>query len=143
MSDLRRHKVTVALVAWTFLAWTTRIGNIWRDGDLDTAGKWGRTALALSFTVLAIGVVVALGRRAPRPLVAVVGALAAWTTGVWIVRGAGIVTADHAVGFKVVHSVLAVISIVLAAVAWRETRRVAASPGGGRRDDPVASAARH
>jgi hypothetical protein len=134
---MRRHKATVALVAWTFLVWTTRIGNIWRDGDLDAAAKWGRTALALSFTALALGVVVALRRRARTPLVAAVGALGAWTTGVWIVRVAGIVAADHAVGFTVVHAVLAVVSIVLAVAAWRETRRLAASPGGGRRDDSV------
>jgi hypothetical protein len=66
-----------------------------------------------------------------------VGALAAWTTGVWIVRVAGIVAAGHAVGFTIVHAVLAVVSIVLAGVAWRETRRLAASPGGSRPDDSV------
>jgi hypothetical protein len=134
---MRRHKATVALVAWTFLVWTARIGNIWRDGDLDAAARWGRTALALSFTALALGVVVALRWRARPPLAAAVGALAAWTTGVWIVLVAGIVAADHAVGFTVVHAVLAVASIVLAGVAWRETRRRAASPGGGRPDDSV------
>jgi hypothetical protein len=134
---MRRHKATVALVAWTLLVWTTRIGNIWRDGDLDAAAKWGRSALALSFTVLGLVVVVALRRPARPRLLAAVGALAAWTTGVWIVRFAGIVAADHAVGFTVVHAVLAVVSIVLAGVAWRETRRLAASPGGGRPDDSV------
>jgi len=133
---MRRHKATVALVAWTLLVWTTRIGNIWRDGHLDAAAKWGSSALALSFTVLGLVVVMAL-RRPARPLLAAVGALAAWTTGVWIVRVAGIVAAGHAVGFTIVHAVLAVVSIVLAAVAWRETRRLAASPGGGRPDDSV------
>ena len=63
------------------LVWTTRIGNIWRDDTIDTAGKWGRTGLALSFTVLAVATLVGWWTGAPwrRPVVV---ALAAWTTGV-------------------------------------------------------------
>jgi hypothetical protein len=126
--DMRRHPATVALVAWTFLVWTTRIANIWRDADLDTGERWGRTLLALSFTVLAIAVAVAVVRRLRRATFVAVGALAAWTVIVWVVRGIGILAADHDPAFKVVHTVLAVVSIVLAALAWRETRREAAQP---------------
>jgi hypothetical protein len=125
---MRRHRSTVALVVWTFLVWTTRIAIIWRDADLDTGERWGRTLLALSFTVLAIAVVVALRRRLLQPTVVAVGALAAWTIVVWVVRGIGILAADHGGGFKVVHTMLAVVSIVLAVLAWRETRREAAQP---------------
>jgi hypothetical protein len=136
---MRRHRATVALVAWTFLVWTTRIANIWRDADLDTGDRWGRTLLAVSFTVLAIAVVVAVGRRLGQATVVAVGALAAWTITVWVVRGIGILAADHDLGFKVVHTVLAVVSIVVAVLAWRETRREAARPptapvSAGRRD---------
>jgi hypothetical protein len=120
---LRRHRATVALVAWTFFVWTTRIGNIWRDADLDTSGKVGRTVLALTFTLLAAGVVVALWRRASWTGRAVL-ALAGWTVGVWIVRDVSILAADHDVGFKVVHTVLAVVSIVLSVLAWREAQPV-------------------
>jgi peptidoglycan/LPS O-acetylase OafA/YrhL len=122
---MRRHRSTVALVVWTFLVWTTRIANVWRDADLDTGERWGRTLLALTFTVLAIAVIVALWRRLLQPTVVAVGALAAWTIAVWVVRGVGILAADHDLGFKVVHTVLAVVSIVLAVLAWRETRREA------------------
>ena len=108
---------------WTFLVWTTRIANIWRDADLDTGERWGRTVLALSFTVLAVAVAVALWRRLATGPVVAVGALAAWTIAVWVVRDIGILAADHDLGFKVVHTVLAVVSIVLAVLAWRETRR--------------------
>jgi hypothetical protein len=125
---MRRHRSTVALVVWTFLVWTTRIANIWRDADLDTGERWGRTLLALSFTVLAIAVVVVLWRRLLQPTVLAVGALAAWTIAVWVVRGIGILAADHDAGFKAVHTMLAVVSIVLAVLAWRETRREAAQP---------------
>jgi hypothetical protein len=41
------------------------------------------------------------------------------SVGYWLVRGTGILVADHDVGFKVVHTVLMVISIVLAMWAWR------------------------
>jgi hypothetical protein len=125
---MRRHPATVALVAWTFLVWTTRIANVWRDADLDTGERWGRTLLALSFTILAIAVAVAAVRRLGRATVVAVGALAAWTVAVWVVRGIGILAAHHDPAFKVVHTVLAVVSIVLAWLAWREMRREAAVP---------------
>jgi hypothetical protein len=117
-----RNRAVAALVAWTLLVWTTRIGNIWGDDALDTAGKVGRTALALSFTVLAVAVAVAALRRGPGPLRWTVAALASWTTGVWVVRSVGIVASDHDLGFTVVHLVLAAVSIVLAALAARSVR---------------------
>jgi hypothetical protein len=120
---MRRHRAAAALVGWTFLVWTTRIANIWSDADLDTGERWGRTLLAVSFTVLAIAAAVALWRRLGQATVVAVGALAAWTIAVWVVRGIGILAADHDLGFKVVHTVLAVVSIVLAVLAWRKTRR--------------------
>ena len=45
--------------------------------------------------------------------------LAGITTVVWAVRGVQIALADHSVGFIVVHTVLALVSIGLAVVAWR------------------------
>ncbi len=127
-----RRPFALALVAWTFFVWTTRIGNIWRDADLDTGEKIGRTGLALSFTLLAVAVVVALWRGSERTRLVAVGALAAWSTAVWVVRDVSILVADHEVGFKVVHTVLAVVSIVLSALAWREVRRAtrSVSPAG-------------
>jgi len=107
------NRVVVAFVAWTLLIWTTRIGNIWRDDDLDTAGKVGNTALALSFTVLALSVIVAAWRSTPAATRRAVAVLAGWTVGVWLVRSAG---------FKIVHTSLAVISIALAVLAARPRR---------------------
>jgi hypothetical protein len=115
----RRHPSTVALVAWTFLVWTTRIRNVWTDAALTTGEQWARTALAASFTALALAVLVALlaGASWLRPSV---GGLAGWSVVVWVVRSIGIATADHRLGFIVVHLVLAVVSAVLGALAWRE-----------------------
>lgn len=120
---MRRRPFALALVAWTFFVWTTRIANIWRDEALDTGEKVGRTGLALSFTLLAIAVVVTLWRRLPQASLLAVGALAAWSVAVWVVRDVRILFTDHEIGFKVVHTVLAVVSIALAALAWREARR--------------------
>jgi hypothetical protein len=113
-----RPPIVVALVGWTALVWTTRIGNIWRDHALDRGEKVGRTLLALSFTALAAVVLVALVRRAGW-LAAAVGALAGWTTAVWIVRSVGIATGDHEAAFIAVHLVLAAVSIGLSALALR------------------------
>jgi hypothetical protein len=122
---MRRRPAALALVAWTFFVWTTRIANIWRDADLDTGERLGRTGLAASFTLLAIAVLVAMWRRARRGTVVTVGALAAWSTLVWVVRDVRIVTADHDLGFTLVHLVLGVVSVALAALAWREARPAA------------------
>jgi hypothetical protein len=116
---LSRAPATIGLVLWTLLVWTTRITNIWADDTLDTTGKAGRTVLALSFTVLALAAGWALVRRSERvrPVVVV---LAAWTTGVWIVRAVGIAAGDRDAAFVAVHVVLAAVSIGLAALAVRE-----------------------
>jgi hypothetical protein len=119
---LRRLPFVIALVGWTFLVWTTRIRNIWTDEALTTGEQWARTALAGSFTALAVVVVVALVQRSSwlRPAVAV---LAVWSVVVWVVRAIGIATADHDAGFVAVHLVLAVVSAVLSGLAWRELAR--------------------
>lgn len=109
------------LVTWSFFVWGSRIRNIWADDDLDTAGQVGRTALALSFVVpaLAIGWALARGRGCAvgGRLRAAVVAFAGWTVAVWVLRGIQILAADHDTDFKVVHTVLAVVSIGLAALA--------------------------
>lgn len=114
---MRDRRWAVALTAWTFLVWTTRLSNIWNDADLTTGEKWGRTGLAGSFTLLGLAVLVALVTRATW-LRTAVGLLAGWTTAVWVVRATRIALADHDIGFIVVHVVLAVVSIALSFFAW-------------------------
>lgn len=129
LGAMRRHRSALVLVAWTFFVWTTRIANVWRDADLDAGEKLGRTGLAASFTVLAVAVLVAVWRGSARSRLMAVGALAGWSTAVWVVRDARIIAADHDLGFTVVHTVLAVVSIALSVVAWREARRAGGTPG--------------
>lgn len=127
--DIRRLRPALVLSAWTLLVWTTRIRNIWTDDSLSTAGQLWRTGLALGFTAFAVVTVGAWvkARRsagAAGPFVAVwVRAFALWTVGVWAVRAVQIGGADHEVGFKVVHTVLAVVSVGLALWADREAHR--------------------
>jgi hypothetical protein len=120
--DALRPPAGAVLAGWSLLVWTTRIGNIWNDAEASTGAKVGSTALALSFTVLAVAVLALGRRRAERERSVAVVALAAWTTGVWVVRMTTIAVGDRAVGFKVVHGVLAVVSIALAAWAVRSLR---------------------
>ncbi len=113
---------TIALAVWSLLVWTTRIRNIWTDDALTSGEQWGRSALATSFTVLALAVGHALHHRTSwrRPAVL---ALATWTILVWAIRSVGIATADHDGAFIAVHLGLAAVSSVLAALAIREARQ--------------------
>ena len=113
------RRVTWALVIWTLLVWTTRIGNIWGDDALSNGEKWGRTGLAMSFTVLAAAVALSLWKRLDWHGVAV-KVLAGWTIGVWLTRSFGIATGDHEAAFIAVHLVLAVVSASLSVLAVRE-----------------------
>ena len=123
-----RLPATIALAVWSLLIWTTRIRNIWTDDELSRSEQWGRTALALSFTVLALAVGHAVYHRTTwRPTA--VRALAGWTIAVWVVRSVGIATADHSGAFIAVHLALAAISIGLATLALREAGALAVSSG--------------
>ncbi|MEY2461406.1 MAG: hypothetical protein QOG30_3236, partial [Acidimicrobiaceae bacterium] len=50
-------------------------------------------------------------------------ALVVWTIAVWAIRTPQILVADHPVAFKVVHTVLALVSIALAALVQRDVQR--------------------
>lgn len=132
-----RLRPALVLAAWTLAVWTTRIGNIWSDDSLSVAGQLGRTALALAFTVAAVGIVVTWSRARRQGAVdrrarAFVRGVAALTVGVWAVRSVQIVTGGHSFGFVVVHLVLAVVSVALA--VW--TVRTIGSTGRRPRRDP-------
>ena len=111
MAWLSAQRVWI-LVVWTFLVWTSRVRNIMAADELSSTGRAIRVAIAVSFVTLAVGTAVGLIRKQldRRWLTALVG----WTILVWLVRGGGILLDDHEVGFKVVHTVLAVFSIGLA-----------------------------
>jgi hypothetical protein len=90
----------LALVVWTLFVWTTRISNIWRDDSLDATARVGATALAGSFTVLALVMAVSGLRGAAGWFRRSLVVLAGWTVAVWVVRSVAILIAGWSIGFK-------------------------------------------
>ena len=104
--------MTWALPIWTLLVWATRIRNV-----VDQDGVGWSLVVPLGMTLLAVAALV--DRRRPRTLLP----LAAATVAVWAIRLPFVLVHDHPAGFKVVHAVLAVVSIALAAVTARASVR--------------------
>ena len=129
-----RHLVPViALVAWTLFVWVGRVRNILDDTALAGWSRTWRLGLALSFVLLAVAVatlglrhllagrggVLPVGAGAPPLLTCLTAALAAYGIVVWAIRGTDIALGAHGTAFKVVHSILAVVTIALGAIALR------------------------
>jgi hypothetical protein len=110
---------------WTLFVWTTRIDNVLSQDDLTTAGRAARLALALSFTVVGVALLAVAWRARGRPLsrveAVVIDVGCWWTIGVWVLRGVQISLGDHDAAFIIVHAVLGIVSIALAAVTLRST----------------------
>lgn len=119
---MRTRLPLFALVGWTLFVWISRSRNVVNDDDLSTGGTTWRLGAALLFVVLALAVLL-VRRLRPARLTAVLAVLVAWTTAWWLIRGIGILLDEHAVGFKVVHSILMIVSIGLAMWAWRRRDR--------------------
>ena len=100
----RPHWTLVAFFLWTVFVWAGRIRN---GGSLVLAGAF----LALAATALAFR-----GRW--------ITLLAAFTVVVWAIRTPQILLDDQSAAFKIVHTVLAAVSIALAIAATRSQRRV-------------------
>jgi hypothetical protein len=123
---VRGRPLLLAFGAWTLFVWATRVGTAFEQDDLSGLERVGRVGLAVSFTLLGLAVVAVWWRaRHWSPLsrgqVLLVRVAAAWTVGVWLVRGFQIALADHEAAFIVVHLVLAVVSVALAVAAASTT----------------------
>lgn len=118
---MRRTPALYAFVAWTLFVWAVRIKNA--DGSV------GAVVVSLTFIVPAIAALV-------RPAV-VLRPLVAWTVVVWLLRiGDIVVDGDHGVAFKVVHTVLGVVSIALGIASVKTGGRPAPTSGIGSRLRP-------
>jgi hypothetical protein len=107
-------RAAAVFAGWTVFVWAGRIRN------------GGSVLLAASFLVLAAVVLASIWQRHWRPYA--VGALAIWTIVVWGVRTPMILVHDHPAGSKLVHTVLAVVSIGLAVWAERDIQRQRQAP---------------
>ena len=119
---------TVGFAIWTLFVWVGRVRNIGADESLEGFEIVWRLGLAVTFVVLGT-VTLAAGLRASAGrssrLLRVVRPIAVFTAVVWVVRAGGILLdGSHEAGFKVVHTVLAIVSIALATKAAQEVARV-------------------
>ncbi len=115
---LRVWPAFTVLIGWTLFLWASRTRNVVSNDELLA---WG-TAWRLGVVVVFVAMAVVALRRSVRNRVLPV--LVWWTIGYWLVRGGGIVfNPNHDVSFKVVHSVLMVISIGAAMWVWRTRSR--------------------
>ncbi len=102
--------------------WTGRVRNIWADLE----GSERAVAMIPAVVFCAVGLAVAwLAVADPSESVTrrVTGSAAVFTIGYWMVRAVLIALNDHALGFVVVHTVLAIVSVSAAAWAWRVVDR--------------------
>lgn len=116
----------LALVAWTLFVWVGRVRNIIIDDDLDGISQLWRLALALSFITIAVGLMAALvpfvcwGRARSYGLARRAAAGLAWFgIIVWPIRAMTILVDSYDPGFKIVHTILAVVSVGLGAMVLR------------------------
>jgi hypothetical protein len=134
----------VAMVVWSLYVWSTRIKNATGDDTLSSGGRAFSVVLSLSFIAFAVAAAVVAVRAWSRPLARaealVLRAFVGWTVLVWVIRIPMIAVDSHSVGFKVVHAVLGLISIGLAVLVWRSTRRAAPDGSTGEESRPAVSA---
>jgi len=137
--------ILIAFVAWTAFVWCSRISNTLRSTTESTGGKVFSTVLSVAMLVFAAAVILVLVRRWSTPMdssaVRVLRSAAVVTVVVWLVRVPQIVFLDddptHGAPFKIVHALLGLVSIGLAAGLWRVA--TAAAP---RSSVPAASVSR-
>lgn len=127
---IRAATPVVVLVAWTLFVWIGRIRNIVTDDELTGAAFVWRLLTAVAFTMAGVGLALALTwyvrTRHPFALPVVTwlaGPLAVVGVLFWAIRGTTIAIGDYGAGFKVVHSVLALVSIGLGVWVLRWLRR--------------------
>ena len=111
-----------AFCAVTLFIWTNRIWLAWTNDEDTVAEKlvWSTpiTLFVIAAAVLAVAIVRRVDPTTPS-FSAGVKAFAAGTILFWAIRAPMISLADHEVPFKVVHGVLAVVSVGAAVLAWR------------------------
>jgi hypothetical protein len=105
-------KAAVILATWTFLIWTTRIGNV-ISGD---ESAWQLVLPLLHTGLLVLAVVELRDRR----LGLATKLLAFASVGVWPIRIAQIAFDGRSAAFLIVHGVLGAVSITLGILVLRE-----------------------
>ena len=106
-----------ALVVWTVAIWGSRVRNIVDDDTLGSAERFRSLLVAVVLIVLAVGAAYTMLRN-PSWHIPVLSLLIAGGVFRFTIRGVQILlSSEWSVGFKVVHTVLWVVTIALSALA--------------------------
>ena len=113
----------LVFTAWTVFVWGNRIANIFDDEGAFDATQVFSLTLAVTMTLLAVGAGISI--FIPNKLRRALPSLFYLTVGMWMIRLPLILlNPDHEIGFKIVHTALAAISISLGLLAVRKPRPV-------------------
>ena len=114
----RRLVPAVALSVWNLFVWGGRLRNLIAEpGDLLDANRWS-LAGSILFCALAVATLVTLTLDRSRTDIPAI-TMAAVGIAVWSYRAVVILGRDYSVGFLIVHTVLALVTIVLGLVVIR------------------------
>jgi hypothetical protein len=128
MDRLRPYPVS-GFAALTLFIWGNRIWLAWTNPDDTVAEKlvWSTPITLFVLAALAVGLLLLRGvDRRSAAFVRLVQAFAGGTIVYWAVRAPLILLADHPGPFKVVHAVLAAVSVASAVLALRSVGASAA-----------------
>lgn len=131
MRRLRPYPIAV-FAGLTLLIWGNRVWLAWTDPTFGVTAKLGYSVPITCFVLAAIVTLFALWRGATGSagFRALVSAFTGGTVGYWAIRLPVILLRHHPASFKVVHAVLAGVSVVVAVRAWRALpARNGRSPG--------------
>lgn len=113
----------LAFTAWTVFVWGNRIANIFDDEGAFDATQVFSLTFAVTMTLLAVGAGISI--FTPNKLHRALPSLFYLTVGMWMIRVPLILlNPDHEIGFKIVHTALAAISISLGLLAVRKPLQV-------------------
>lgn len=127
MATLGNVKFRALLVVWTLGIWGSRMRNIQADTELVGSERDVAFAVAVTFLASAALTGVALLRHAswyltPLLVLVIVGIVR------WTIRGPAILLSDEwELAFKVVHTVLWLVTVALSIFAWLEHRTASSS----------------
>ena len=130
--DRVRPYAISAFAAVTLLIWGNRVWLAWTDPKLDLAGKLGYSIPITAFVVAALAtLVMQLTSRARTPAFRrVLAVFCAGTIFYWLIRLPIILFRHHSIPFKLIHTTLALVLVVMAlgalATARRQRRRLSA-----------------
>ena len=107
------RNLSLTLAGWTLLIWISRIRNIVADDELVGWSRTWRMGAAVGFVAAAVIVVAAALSGRDRLTSVVARWLAVVGIGWWLIRGLQTLLADHDIGFKIVHTILALVTVSL------------------------------